>query len=300
MGDPKSEFLALLECPICFETSKPPITVCSNGHNICPECKGKISKCPLCKGTLTNTRNWYAEKSYEILTSKNASTALPKDVDKHKILSSKEEALLKIKRPNATGSTKLFRSQSSIVGAGSGTSQIACNMMTSKLQCTHKMIPSFSLRRHWETDHGMVQRANGSVSNVTIKDFGDVAELNRNGFCEPFTLTFSGKLFVVMRTFRQEGIYFWVNMNGNENDSARFTAQIKLEDDKQTAISAWKGPVKSALEGNGNEENALFLSWRTIRQKAHYDVHRQAWSLQQRVEVQNRGRSARVEFSNFF
>jgi len=288
MSDFNSEILHLLECPVCFETSKPPITLCSNGHNICSACKGKINKCPICQGSLTNTRNWHAEHSYEVLTSHKIAPALVKPVEKKKILSSKEEALLKTKGLKPQGSTKLSRSASAIThSSGSGSvSRVTCNIKTSKLQCAHEMIPSFSLKRHWNSDHGLALRMNGLSFNVTLKAFSEVAELNANGYCEPWILTFAGKFFIVMRTFTEEGIRFWVSINGDKRESAQFTAQIKLEDDKNTSISMWGGPVRSAFEEEGRE-NSLFISWSQIRRSAHYDSSRHAWSFQQRVSVQN-------------
>jgi E3 ubiquitin-protein ligase SIAH1 len=35
----------------------PPITLCTNGHNICHKCRPQMDKYPTCRGTILNTRN---------------------------------------------------------------------------------------------------------------------------------------------------------------------------------------------------------------------------------------------------
>lgn len=46
-----------LECPVCFEYMKPPVTVCQSGHNICFSCKPKMHQCPTCRQEFLQTRN---------------------------------------------------------------------------------------------------------------------------------------------------------------------------------------------------------------------------------------------------
>lgn len=46
-----------LECPICYEYMKPPISMCENGHSICSSCKPKLKNCPSCKRPFLATRN---------------------------------------------------------------------------------------------------------------------------------------------------------------------------------------------------------------------------------------------------
>lgn len=46
-----------LECPVCMECMQPPITMCENGHNICPNCKPKLSNCPSCTKPFLQVRN---------------------------------------------------------------------------------------------------------------------------------------------------------------------------------------------------------------------------------------------------
>uniref|UniRef100_A0A1B6BZK9 E3 ubiquitin-protein ligase n=1 Tax=Clastoptera arizonana TaxID=38151 RepID=A0A1B6BZK9_9HEMI len=41
--------MALLECPVCFETMLPPIFQCKEGHNVCHLCKEKLKNCPTCR-----------------------------------------------------------------------------------------------------------------------------------------------------------------------------------------------------------------------------------------------------------
>lgn len=56
------DVLHQLECPVCMEYMLPPITLCGNGHNICPNCKPKLQRCPTCREPLSETRNKALEK----------------------------------------------------------------------------------------------------------------------------------------------------------------------------------------------------------------------------------------------
>ena len=38
-----------LECPICFELSRPPVYQCPEGHIICHKCRPRVSRCPVCR-----------------------------------------------------------------------------------------------------------------------------------------------------------------------------------------------------------------------------------------------------------
>ena len=53
----KEDLLKALECPVCFQMMIPPITLCSNGHNICNSCKPTLQNCPTCRGNFINARN---------------------------------------------------------------------------------------------------------------------------------------------------------------------------------------------------------------------------------------------------
>lgn len=51
-----------LECPVCLENMVPPIYLCENGHNICKNCRQKMSCCPICRHEFTNIRSLAMEK----------------------------------------------------------------------------------------------------------------------------------------------------------------------------------------------------------------------------------------------
>ena len=55
--------LSQLECPVCMDYMRPPITLCANGHNICNTCKQKVPHCPTCRQQFLNTRNLALEKA---------------------------------------------------------------------------------------------------------------------------------------------------------------------------------------------------------------------------------------------
>ena len=54
--------LSQLECPVCTQYMRPPITFCANGHNICNICKQRVQRCPTCRQQLLNARNLTLEK----------------------------------------------------------------------------------------------------------------------------------------------------------------------------------------------------------------------------------------------
>jgi len=43
---------SIFECPVCYETTLPPIYQCTNGHLVCSSCKTKVTQCPTCRGSL--------------------------------------------------------------------------------------------------------------------------------------------------------------------------------------------------------------------------------------------------------
>ena len=46
-----------LECPVCMEYMVPPIKLCTNGHNICSRCRGRVQHFPTCTAEFLGTRN---------------------------------------------------------------------------------------------------------------------------------------------------------------------------------------------------------------------------------------------------
>lgn len=58
-----------LECPVCLERMVPPITMCENGHSICPQCKPKLNNCPSCSKPFLQVRNLALESlSRQVIT----------------------------------------------------------------------------------------------------------------------------------------------------------------------------------------------------------------------------------------
>jgi len=54
--------LGELECPVCMEYMRPPITLCVNGHNTCIICKQRLPHCPTCRQQFLNISNVALEK----------------------------------------------------------------------------------------------------------------------------------------------------------------------------------------------------------------------------------------------
>jgi len=51
------DLLSELECPVCMQYMVPPIRLCTNGHNICSECRERVQCCPTCRTEFLRTRN---------------------------------------------------------------------------------------------------------------------------------------------------------------------------------------------------------------------------------------------------
>jgi len=46
-----------MECPVCMDYMVPPIKMCTNGHNICSKCRGRVTFCPTCRAEFSEIRN---------------------------------------------------------------------------------------------------------------------------------------------------------------------------------------------------------------------------------------------------
>jgi len=57
MNDDSHNFFPELKCPVCLEYMLPPITMCTEGHNICNSCKSQVKRCPICSENFTSLRN---------------------------------------------------------------------------------------------------------------------------------------------------------------------------------------------------------------------------------------------------
>ncbi|CAH0564812.1 unnamed protein product [Brassicogethes aeneus] len=57
----------IMQCPICLETMKSPITQCMGGHSMCGDCikANNITKCPTCRGAISKIRNFQLEQLIE-------------------------------------------------------------------------------------------------------------------------------------------------------------------------------------------------------------------------------------------
>ena len=49
--------LSDLECPVCTQYMVPPIKLCTNGHNICSNCRERVRYCPTCRAKFSEIRN---------------------------------------------------------------------------------------------------------------------------------------------------------------------------------------------------------------------------------------------------
>jgi len=51
------DLLKDLECPVCLEYMVPPIKLCTNGHNICTNCRWRVPCCPTCRAAFSEIRS---------------------------------------------------------------------------------------------------------------------------------------------------------------------------------------------------------------------------------------------------
>ncbi|XP_043600622.1 uncharacterized protein LOC122575580 isoform X2 [Bombus pyrosoma] len=55
-----------LECPVCLESSLPPVSQCVHGHIICVGCRSKTHRCPICRVRLGQGRCLLADKLHKL------------------------------------------------------------------------------------------------------------------------------------------------------------------------------------------------------------------------------------------
>ncbi|XP_076759704.1 uncharacterized protein LOC143428591 isoform X1 [Xylocopa sonorina] len=63
-----SEVVRALECPICLESSLPPVSQCVHGHIICVGCRPRTARCPICRVRLGQGRCLLADKLHKIFS----------------------------------------------------------------------------------------------------------------------------------------------------------------------------------------------------------------------------------------
>ncbi|CAK9808010.1 E3 ubiquitin-protein ligase DIS1 [Anthophora quadrimaculata] len=55
-----------LECPVCLESSSPPVSQCVHGHIICVGCRPRTLRCPICRVRLGQGRCLLADKLHKV------------------------------------------------------------------------------------------------------------------------------------------------------------------------------------------------------------------------------------------
>ncbi|KZC11156.1 PREDICTED: uncharacterized protein LOC107189234 [Dufourea novaeangliae] len=55
-----------LECPVCLDSSMPPVSQCVHGHIICVGCRTRTPRCPVCRVRLGQGRCLLADKLHKI------------------------------------------------------------------------------------------------------------------------------------------------------------------------------------------------------------------------------------------
>ncbi|XP_023240842.1 E3 ubiquitin-protein ligase sina-like [Centruroides sculpturatus] len=67
LGEMAIALAGLLDCPVCWERATPPISLCVNGHIVCPRCSGRVERCPTCRGPLNGGRCLALEQMVGVL-----------------------------------------------------------------------------------------------------------------------------------------------------------------------------------------------------------------------------------------
>ncbi|XP_050233352.1 putative E3 ubiquitin-protein ligase SINA-like 6 [Mercurialis annua] len=112
----------LLDCSICFEPFKFPITQCENGHTTCSLCTNRLEKCPYCELTIGVMRNFALEKLIESVKfycryKGNGCTEIMSHDNKiqHEIICSFVDCSCPISNCNVTGSSDSVYGHSKMV-----------------------------------------------------------------------------------------------------------------------------------------------------------------------------------------
>ncbi|XP_017891489.1 uncharacterized protein LOC108631836 [Ceratina calcarata] len=62
-----SGIVRALECPVCLESSLPPVSQCVHGHIVCVGCRPRTPRCPVCRVRLGQGRCLLADKLHKTL-----------------------------------------------------------------------------------------------------------------------------------------------------------------------------------------------------------------------------------------
>lgn len=94
-----------MECPVCLESSTPPVSQCVHGHIICVSCRPRTQRCPVCRVRLGQGRCLLADKLHktfhEVFDIKGSS----RDNAEHETWSLRDRLFGKSKRKSVTSAT---------------------------------------------------------------------------------------------------------------------------------------------------------------------------------------------------
>ncbi|XP_034178851.1 uncharacterized protein LOC117603630 isoform X2 [Osmia lignaria lignaria] len=77
-----SGVVRVLECPVCLESSLPPVSQCVHGHIICVECRSRTPRCPICRVRLGQGRCLLADKLHKIFRDVFNMNDIPANVER--------------------------------------------------------------------------------------------------------------------------------------------------------------------------------------------------------------------------
>ncbi|XP_021927126.1 uncharacterized protein LOC110833399 isoform X2 [Zootermopsis nevadensis] len=66
-NDLDNDLMKELECPVCLQYMKSPISMCQNGHSICNGCRSKLNNCFYCRQPFLKVRNLALENLSTVL-----------------------------------------------------------------------------------------------------------------------------------------------------------------------------------------------------------------------------------------
>jgi hypothetical protein len=213
-----TDLLRSLECPICTEVCQAPIFLCTNGHNICSNCKPKLTQCGLCNGRLTNTRNYAIESIVA--------------ASKFKCRYGCEE-LVKGDQQEKHGKSCQLR-------------PIPCNEHSASTKCNGRLIPFQDYFTHLKDAHKIsgegVRDGNSNQFPIT----SSAPDLLSDRRFPSFYMLWDGHAFISNVSVTDGRIFWWVTIIDQEDEASKYVGKLLLYEPNNSKMQIeWTFPIHS-------------------------------------------------------
>jgi len=228
------DLLKELECPVCLEYMTSPIETCENRHNVCSNCKERLSNCPTCRGKFINVRNISLEKS--------AASAIYPCMNRE---AGCEETLLITDRTNHQSECMYQSTECPSAKLSLG------NCRWNGILC--------EIGGHVRSEHGSETLEYTEWFKVTLKEF-------YTGRCYFKAMFIGDKLFYLVWEVSFDTFYFVVFHVGHKNEAEDFTYKFKIC--KLEENISFTGTCRSYLEANWKvfrRDECVTLHYRTVQ-----------------------------------